>query len=230
MPTKVEVKPSLVIEAFEAVSGDTSGARAAASEFSSPAAWGTWQGTQAAGAGAAALALPGAHIPALAADLAFLMRKLAFCTWGVGFLHGCTVDGKGDLANVLGLWSGVVTKDMLVTAASGTAVVATLAHPAFAGAVAGAALNAVAQGAAVKVGAKTALGLGQNFAPKLIEKASLKLAQKIGAKMAAKAGFGFIPFVGPCVGAGINGWFTYRIYESANEYYGHSPESERGLS
>ena len=68
---------------------------------------------QAATAGVVALTIPGLHIPAVAADLAFLIHKMAYCCWGIGEIRGCKVLGISDFQNILALWSGAATIETL---------------------------------------------------------------------------------------------------------------------
>lgn len=58
------------------------------------------------GHGAAAMAIPVAHIATLAADFAVLLRKTAVCAWGIGHKLCAVVEAEEDLAIILGLWSG----------------------------------------------------------------------------------------------------------------------------
>jgi hypothetical protein len=52
-----------------------------------------------------------------------------------------------------------------------------------------------------------------------LHKAAAKIGAKFASKISAKALAGFVPFVGPTVGAGVNAYFVKHIGDSAVAYY-----------
>ena len=46
-----------------------------------------------------------------------------------------------------------------------------------------------------------------------------KVTSKVAAKFAGKAAAGFLPFLGPAVGGGINLWLIAGILSAAKEFY-----------
>lgn len=229
---------NVIVRAFDAVSGDHSEAVTRAKGFSSTGTWTAWQASQAAAAGAAALAVPAAHLPAMVADMAYLMHKMSYCCWGIGSVLGAQVEGKDDFAIILGLWSGDLSETELpVAILTGTAAgvmalaISTGSGAQLAGQVAGKAVSKgvdlAATAAIKKLGAKAvakSIGKGTGsmagaMSSKFVEKAASKIAAKVGAKLAGKSVAGFIPFVGPVVGAGINAYFVKDVSDSAKTYY-----------
>jgi hypothetical protein len=109
----------LFADAFASMGGDPTNAVAAAKGYSSVNTWIFSQAAQAGAVGAVAMAVPGAHIPAMAVDLAVLLHKMAYCCWGIGEIRNCIVLGKPDFYNILALWSEAVTineiKNQVVT-------------------------------------------------------------------------------------------------------------------
>jgi len=228
-----------VIDAFEALGGDPTSAVASASTYSSIDSWVNSQSAQVGAAGAAAMAIPGVHLLGMAADLAFLMHKLAYTCWGIGEIKGCVVLGKSDFTNILALWSGAVsiadldhralrkaTFEAAVLAGGGTvaglsvaAIAATLTGQQIAmlsGQVAG---SLLAKKIATKTAAKAAAVSAGRMGAKLGGKLAGKVAAKFTTKLGAKAFAGIIPFIGPAVGAGINVYFIRDIAKSAAAYY-----------
>ncbi|MGH3567879.1 MAG: hypothetical protein ACRDRH_17995 [Pseudonocardia sp.] len=237
-PAEDKVNSNVIVRAFDAVSGDYAGAVSRAKGFSFTGGWVAWQASQAAAAGAAALAVPAAHLAAMVADVAFLMHKMSYCCWGIGAITGAPVDGKDDFEIILAYWSGDLKENELPVAivtgtmAGAAAFIAsqyTIAQ--VTGKLTSLGVNAVAAGAAKKLGnkalAKTLVKATGKVGGKVagaasgqfIEKAAAKISLKIGGKIGGKAMAGFIPFVGPMIGAGINAYFVKDIADAAKVYY-----------
>ncbi len=169
-----------------------------------------WINTQRAltgSAGAGAMILPGAHVPALAADIIFLMNRMSVCCYGIGAIKGyhSVHDNilEEDFAIVLAYWAGDQEVKSMMT-------------------------GKVATDLAVKVGGKVGVKLiAKTIAKagtilvgkKLGSKVAVKVGAKFAGKFAAKLGAGFIPILGAAVGAGINVWFVSGISAAAKEYY-----------
>ncbi|GAA4878501.1 hypothetical protein [Actinomycetospora straminea] len=238
MARELRIPSNLITDAFNAMSGDPQTAIRAAQNFKSKKAWVAWQASQAGAAGGAAAAVPGLHLPALAADLAFLMYKMSFCSWGIGQIYGCKVEGKYDFAVILALWAGSLTENELPEAIGAGVAVGALAVPlavgisqygvaGVAGKLAGTGASVAASAGVTKLGLKSAAksagtvagGLAGNATTKLVEKAATKLGPKIAAKLTSKSVAGFLPFAGPVFGAGINAYFVRSISKAASAYY-----------
>ena len=135
-----------------------------------------------------------------------------------------------DFALILALWSGELQETelpvVLTTAllSGGLAVgvsqfgVAGLVGKA-AGETAKAATIAVGQKLGAKGGVKGGVKGAGKLAGKIAEKAATKIATKFTVKLTAKGVAGFLPFVGPIIGGGINAYFVKDIADSANIYY-----------
>lgn len=74
--------------------------------------WVNWQKAQVAATGAGAALVPGVHLAAATADMAILLHKMSYCCWGIGAIKGCQVFGKGDLINILDIWTGTEVKEL----------------------------------------------------------------------------------------------------------------------
>lgn len=94
-----------IIRAFEGLGGDPERVSAQTAEYSL-SDWITLQSSLATAAGAGSNLMPGAHLVALTADMAFLLNRMAVTVWGIGAIKSCVVTGKLDFANVLDLWTG----------------------------------------------------------------------------------------------------------------------------
>lgn len=109
-----DITSSHIVTAFATLGGvDPSPAIESAKRFKTVKGWREFQMTQAGLAGAAAMAIPVAHLPAMALDVTFLIHKMAYCAWGIGAIHGATVEAKEDMALILALWSGAVKEETL---------------------------------------------------------------------------------------------------------------------
>jgi uncharacterized protein (DUF697 family) len=220
-----------IVNTFKTLGGNSAEAERKAKEFSSVDSWVTWQATQAAVVGGTAAAIPGAHLVTMAADIAILMHKMAWCSWGVGSVMGCEIEGDLDLALILGLWSGSITKEDVETMLVGGVVLG--------GALATAMTVSSSPALAAKIAAKTAsfgttvmaqkLGLKMIAGPlgsvsgfvaqNLMQQFAAKIAVKIGKVAASRVFLGFVPFIGPIVGGTINAIFVNAIAGSARTYY-----------
>lgn len=223
------MESSIIVNAFNKMGGNYHDAVSAGSDFDTVAGWITWQASQAGLVGAGAMFVPGVHLAAIVADMAILLHKMAYCAWGVSGVLNVKCDGKDDFAIILGLWSNAIKEDELpeVIAGSGLTAGAAVGMATFApkvtekalikgtGQVIGAGGTAVGKKIGLKSSAK---GLGK-LTGKLGEKIAAKVAGKITAKLSAKSLAGFIPFVGPVIGGGINAYFVSSLGRSAEIYY-----------
>ena len=108
---------NVFLSTFETLGVDPEMAKRGSQSYSSAYSWIDSQTAQAAVVGGTASAIPGIHHAGVFVDMAAVIHKMAIMTWGVGFMKGCTVDARLDLANVLALWSGAVPEDVLGLAA-----------------------------------------------------------------------------------------------------------------
>lgn len=213
---------SIITDAFDVMGGDPSNAVSAAKNFSSVNSWTAWQASQAAVAGAGALAVPGAHVPAMVADVAFLMHKMAYCSWGIGGIYDCSVEGKPDFAIILAHWAGEVSEDALGGAIVTGTVAGSMAlagSPAVVGKLLGKGVGLGVTELTAKAGLKASSKTIGKVSGKLVEKAAAKLATKIGTKISAKGIAGFVPIIGPAVGGSVNVYFVKSISNSAEAFY-----------
>ena len=84
---------------------ETQEAAKAAGSFRDVRTWTNRQALQAAAAGGLAMSVPGAHAVALTADMAWLLHKLAVCSWGVGGIHRKPLRPLLNLQIILAHWS-----------------------------------------------------------------------------------------------------------------------------
>ncbi len=197
----------LVIDAFEKLTPDLDAIYGDA-KFSSTDNWLRKQKALVTGSGAAAMSIPGAHIALLTADVVFLMNRMSVCSYGVGAIYGYerftqNLLEKEDFSNILALWAG---DEEISTMVEGK----------------------VAVDIASKVGGKVGVKLigktiakssGVLIGKKLGGKVGAKVGAKFSGKLLGKAAGGFLPFLGPAVGGGINYWFISSISNSAEKYF-----------
>ncbi|MBV1695077.1 MAG: hypothetical protein KGP27_11500 [Hyphomicrobiales bacterium] len=178
-----------------------------------------WQNAQRAmvgASGAAAVAIPVAHLAGIAADLAFVVNRMGVSTFGTGAILGSdngygNILEKEDFGAVLAYWSG----DEGVREAMNGKGAADLASKA------GFKLATKLYGkaAAITLTQTMLASSGYLIGQKLGGKAMAKVASKVAAKFAGKTAAGFIPFLGPAVGGGINLWLISQILDAAQEFY-----------
>ncbi len=154
------------------------------------------------------MVVPGAHLVALAADVAFLMNRMCACSYGIGAIKGYSKLGENileeeDFAIVLAYWAGDEDIKSMVTGKGLTDIAIKVGGKTGAKLIA----KAIAKSGVILVGKK------------LSSKVAVKVGAKFAGKLAAKAGAGFIPILGAAVGAGINVWFVSDIASAAKEYY-----------
>lgn len=223
-----EITAEIFLKAFNTVGGDSSSAGTAAANYATLRGWRTSQTAQAAAAGAVAMAVPVAHLAALAGDFAVLLRKMAVCAWGIGYKLGAPVDAEDDLEVILGLWSGALEPDALSVSAAGAAGTAGLitlnaAYPAYAQAVMAQVLSKGAHTGAVVVGGKLAGKSGGKAMAKLskpfLQKITQKVALKFSMMLGSKAATGSVPLLGALAGGAINAYFVRRFADAAETYY-----------
>jgi hypothetical protein len=174
----------------------------------------------------------------MVADVAFLLHKMAYCSWGVGGLLNCDVEGKADFSLILQVWADDLSETELpaailtgtaagafaiVAAQQGVSAASTQLAGKAAGKIASKTVNVATMELARKLGMKTSAKAAGKVAGtvsgRLAEKAATKIAAKIGAKLAAKGVAGFLPLVGPAVSASVNAYFVNDIGNSATTYY-----------
>ncbi|MGW6460892.1 hypothetical protein ACWF94_34025, partial [Streptomyces sp. NPDC055078] len=223
-----EVTANIFVNAFNSLGWDTEMARRGAAGYDTLAGWRASQTTQVALAGGAAMAVPGAHLVALTADVGFLLHKMSICAWGIGFKLDASVDAEDDLAVILGLWSGALEPDALSVATAGAGASAgwiafNAVYPTYGAAVMAKALAAGAGAGVSTVGAKIAGKKGGKALAKLSKPFLQKIAQKVAVKFSAilgsKAVTGAVPFLGALAGAGVNAYFLQKFADAAEMYY-----------
>ncbi|MEV7173972.1 hypothetical protein AB0O18_30260 [Streptomyces sp. NPDC093224] len=239
-----EITAEMFLRAFNTVGGDSSAAGTAAAGYATLGGWRASQTAQAAAAGAIAMAVPVAHLAALAGDFAVLLRKMAVCAWGIGYKLGAPVDAEDDLEIVLGLWSGALEPDALsVTAASaaGSAglIAFNAAYPTYAQAVMAQVMTKGAHTGVAVVGGKLVGKSGGKVAAKLSKPFLQKIAQKVAVKfsmmLGSKAVTGSVPLLGALAGGAINAYFVRRFADAAETYYraklahGNGPAGAAGV-
>ncbi len=199
------------IDAFDRLSPDLSAVYSDAAYKTVPN-WCDKQIALATASGATSVILPGAHVAAILADVAFLINRMSVCSFGIGAIRGYD-NGHGnlleqeDLANVLGYWARD-EQIMSAVTSKGAADIAVKVGSKAGGKV------------AVKLISKhLATGAGLLVGKKLGGKVGAKIGAKFAAKFGAKLGTGFIPFLGPVVGGGINAYFVNEIADAANDFY-----------
>jgi hypothetical protein len=244
-----KITAEMVVTAFEHLALSPTWVQKNARNYQTVDGWVSSQAWQTGVAGAAALAVPVAHVPLIAVDLIFLFHKMAYCCLGIGVLKGCEIEPNEDFAMILSLYTGALSEDAL-EAAVGTGLlvltggaVATVGLPKFISQATGMGVTQLAK----KVGAKTlmlggkkmsvkAVGLALEASSPLISAISGKVAEKLAAKFATKAFVksatsaigGFLPVLGSVFGGGINMWFVRKIAKSAETYYDIKARSSPG--
>jgi hypothetical protein len=223
-----DITAGIFVNAFNSLGWDTEMARRGAAGYETLAGWRASQTTQVALAGGAAMAVPGAHLVALTADVAFLLHKMSICAWGIGYKLGATVDAEDDLAVILGLWVGALEPNALSVTSVGAGASAgwiafNATYPTYGAAVMAKALTMGGGSAVSSVGAKLAGKKGGKVVAKMskpfIAKISQKAAVKFSAILGSKAVTGTIPLLGAVAGAGINAYFIQKFADSAETYY-----------
>lgn len=196
-----------VIDAFATLTPDLAGIYADA-HAQSLSDWRVKQQAMVTASGAAAIAIPGMHLVGMAADVAFLMNRMAVCCYGIGAI---VAHGKGlgqileeeDFAIILGRWSG----DENLSDSAITLIHANL--------MAELGSKAASQALARGVGLRAGILVGK----KLTSKIGAKIGAKFAGKMGSKALAGFIPVLGAAAGGGINLWFITSIAKEAQKWF-----------
>lgn len=177
--------------------------------------WELQQRSLATASGAGAVAIPGLHLAGLAADFAFIINRAGVASYGIGAIKSSGTHGnileREDFVGVLQYWAH---DEEFMQAMKGKAA-ADLS-------------TKVGAKLVTKVGGKVAVkGLtkamlasgGYLVATKFGSKAMAKPAAKIAAKYGGKALGGFIPFLGPVIGGGVNLWLISGIMDAASGFY-----------
>ena len=223
-----------LIQAFEEISTDPSRAvRATKGKYLDD--WIAEQKALVTATGATANLLPGAHLAAMVADLAFLLNRMSYASWGVGAIKRCKVFGMSDFKQILTIWCGENPEwddfsaislnfanmledlsDFDPDETNEHVYYNSVANLYNSGKSLGSAVRNIndysgAKGLRKKLAKKKAIKLGSKLAAKL----SVKLAKKLGAKAAT----GFIPGIGAIVGGGVNLWIMDGITDAACKYY-----------
>lgn len=178
-----------------------------------------WQNAQRAmvgASGAAAVAIPLAHMAGIAADLAFVVNRMGVSTFGTGAILGSdrgygNILERADFEAVLAYWSG----DEGVREAMNGKGAADLASKAGFKV----ATKLYGKAAAITLTQTMLASSGYLIGQKLGGKAMAKVAAKVSAKFAGKTAAGFIPILGPVVGGGINLWIISGVLDAAHEFY-----------
>lgn len=171
-------------------------------------AWRVKQQAMVTGSGAAAAAIPVAHLGTIMADVGFLMNRMSVCAYGIGAVIGGAEQGQEfleeeDFPNILAVWAGDEDLNNMLTSKMVVDIAAKV------GGKLGAKL----------IGKTIALTGGVLLGKKLSTKVGAKVALKFAAKLAGKTAGGFVPFVGAAIGGGINLWFITSIADAADRYY-----------
>jgi len=170
-----------------------------------------WQAlhTAAVGAsGACSAVIPGLHLLGLVADTAFLVNRMAVCSYGIGAIaakangHGYILENE-DMAAILARWSGDDSvSDAAIAKMSGVGAAMFAAQP-----------------------------LGNVFAKMAVKHAGMLVGNKLGGKVGAKVSAKFVgkylgkaiggaaPFIGPGICASINIWFITQMCTAAAGWY-----------
>ncbi|WP_313914084.1 hypothetical protein [Tahibacter sp.] len=196
-----------VVSAFESLTPDRSGIFSDA-HAQSMSDWRVKQQAMVTGSGAAAAAIPVAHLATMSADVVFLMNRMSVCAYGIGAIIGGTAQSRDfleeeDFPNILAVWAGDDDVDNMLTSKMVVDIAAQV----------GGKMGAKLIGKTIAVAGGVMLG------KELSAKVSAKVALKFASKLAAKAAGGFIPFVGAAIGGGINLWFITSIADAADRYY-----------
>lgn len=196
-----------VVDAFESLTPDRNGIFAD-SIGQSMSDWRMKQQAMVTGSGAAAAAIPGAHLVTMSADVVFLMNRMSVCAYGIGAIIGGPEQGQEfleeeDFPNILAVWAGDDDVDNMLTAKAATDI----------------AVKVGGKMGAKLIGKTISIAGGVMLGKKLSAKVSAKVALKFASKLAGKAAGGFIPFLGAAIGGGINLWFITSIADAADRYY-----------
>jgi hypothetical protein len=162
---------------------------------------------------------------------------------------GVPVNGKNDLALILGLWSKAIPESQLVTymghaakiaaVGGGAAAVtaASLAHPHIAAVFAGKTVDITIgflleqtpmhalgplsgpAGSVAQKYAEKALVKASALAPAFMKKMANKLAAVISTHISRKAISGFLPVIGIIVSGGVNAYIISGVGDAARTYY-----------
>lgn len=180
----------------------------------------SWQNTQRAmvgASGAAAVAIPVAHLAGIAADLAFVVNRMGVSSFGTGAIMGNdrnygNILEREDFGAVMAYWAG---DDGIREAMNGKGAADMASKAGFK-----IATKLYGKTAAITLTQTMLASSGYLVGQKLGGKAMAKVASKVAAKFAGKAAAGFVPFLGPAVGGGINLWIISGILDAAQEFYG----------
>ncbi|HEX9981746.1 MAG TPA: hypothetical protein VGF69_00650, partial [Thermoanaerobaculia bacterium] len=159
---------------------------------------------------------PIAHLAGIAADVIFLINRMGVCSYGIGAIYaersqcGNFLEDE-DFGIILNLWAGGDENGELFAALSGKAAadMAIKVHTK-------AGLKMVAKTMCKSAGLLVGAQMGGKMGAKAGAKVGAKFASKLGGKMLS----GFVPFLGPVVGGGINLWFITGIADAAERFYG----------
>lgn len=166
--------------------------------------------------GAAAVAIPGLHLVGAAADIAFLVNRMGVSSYGVGAIKLSDSDMGNllepeDFGAVLSYWSG---DDDLRQLIKGKAA-ADLSSKAGIKLVTKSGGKIAVKGLTKALLASGGYMIGAKLGGKAMAKPAAKFASKAGGKFLG----GFVPFLGPVIGGGINLWLISSIISASEEFY-----------
>lgn len=241
-----ELLADALIEQFRLLGGKPEEAARSAAKYKNAQDWIAYHKTQTVAAGVGSGLIPGASFALMSADMAFLLHKLAYMSWGIGTIYGCKVYSKPDFLHILQIWGENETRQGDMMAVSYPFVKAVNAIMAIQSMMKLENLTEAKELAVYnelgKLYAATgklehaiahwgdrdgAHGVKLNIArkklvkvgAKLSQKMAKKLATKIASKVAAKFVLGIVPIIGAATSGYVNHWMMDGIAHSAIQYY-----------
>lgn len=170
------------------------------------------------GIGSGLIPVPGLHLPAAFADLAFVVNRMGVTAYGIGAIEMYDEDfgnilEEEDFVGVLGYWAGdeEFKHSFKVKGSSAALKVA-----AKVGGKAGAKIvtKSVMASLGYLVASRAGLKSVAKTAPPLVHAATM-----IGTKAGVKVGGAWIPVAGSLLSGGINYWLISSISTAAIEFY-----------
>ncbi|WP_158319441.1 hypothetical protein [Actinoplanes xinjiangensis] len=191
-------------------------------------AMGDWHARQVAmvtASGAGSAILPGYHLAAMVADVAFVVNRLGVAGHGAGAILGYQAGrgdilGADDMAAIVLYWVGA---DDFTAAMKQAALGRTVAGfmPLVAGnpVAVNSGVHTMMGGLGYLAGQKVGSKAGAKAGGKLGAKVAGQLAAKLSAKLSGKVLSGFVPILGAVVAGGVNAWIVDGILDAAKDYY-----------
>lgn len=170
------------------------------------------------GVGAGLIPVPGLHLPAALADLAFVVNRMGVTAYGVGAIEGYDEDfgnvlEEEDFVGVLGYWAGdeeFKHSFKIKGSAAAFKVAAKVGGKVAAKTVTKSVLASLGYLVASRAGLKSIA----KTAPPLAN-AALAMAGKAGVKV----GGAWVPVAGSMLSGGINYWLISSVSTAAIEFY-----------